>query len=130
MPYQIIDPVMVQAIHAEAARKHPLLAWIIVRDRPEYPGAMVARLVTDAPTPYVLIGDTLPELTAQLPPGLVRSYRRSGELLALDSANSGRLGDRDTSGPHFLTRSIPSAFGGSQSNVSRNQDVHAKRQTC
>ena len=72
MPYQIIDPVMAQAIQAHAARKHPLLAWIIMRDLPQYPGAVVARLVTDAPTPYVLIGHTLPELSAQLPPGLTR----------------------------------------------------------
>ena len=79
MPYQIIDPVMANAIQADAARKRPLFAWIIMRDLPAYPGAMVARLVTDAPTPYVLIGHTLTELIAQLPPGLVRSDRQPSD---------------------------------------------------
>ena len=74
MPYQIVDPVMANAIQADAARKHPLWAEIIMRDLPEYPAAMVARLVTDAPTPYILIG-----LTAQLPPGLTRSDRQPAD---------------------------------------------------
>lgn len=79
MPYQIIDSVMAQALQADAARTHPLLAWIILRDVAEYPGALVARLTTDAPSPYVLLGHTLSELRAQLPPGLVRSDRQPAD---------------------------------------------------
>ena len=79
MPHEIIDPVIAQAIQADAAQRHPLLAWIIFRGLPEYPGAMVARLVTSAPTSYVLVGHTLPELIAQLPPGLTRSARQPAD---------------------------------------------------
>jgi hypothetical protein len=50
-----------------------------MRDLPAYPGAVVARLVTDAPTPYILIGHTLPELTAQLPRGMTRSDRQPSD---------------------------------------------------
>jgi hypothetical protein len=37
----------------------PLLAWIVLQDETTYPGQFVARLLTDAPTPYVLLADTL-----------------------------------------------------------------------
>jgi hypothetical protein len=70
---QIIDATMARSIQADAARTHPLLAWVIVRSEAAYPGQFVARLVTDAITPYVLLADTLGELHAKLPPGLVRS---------------------------------------------------------
>jgi hypothetical protein len=79
VPYQIIDALMARAIQADVERTHPLFAWIIMRDLPEYPGALAARLVTDAPTPYVMLGHTLAELQAKLPPGLVRTERRSAE---------------------------------------------------
>jgi hypothetical protein len=39
MQYQIVDAVMARAIQADAARAHPLFAWIIMRDLPEYPGS-------------------------------------------------------------------------------------------
>ena len=55
------------------ARTHPLLAWVVTRNEAAHPGQYVARLVTDAITPYVLLADTLGELHAKLPPGLVRS---------------------------------------------------------
>jgi hypothetical protein len=54
MPYQIIDAVMARAIQEDTARTHPLFAWIVMRDVPNYPGAFVARLVADAPTGYAL----------------------------------------------------------------------------
>jgi hypothetical protein len=79
MPYQIIDAVMARAIQADAARSHPLFAWIIMRNLFEFPGAFVARLVTDAPTPYILLGHTLAEVQAQLPPGLERSERQPSD---------------------------------------------------
>jgi hypothetical protein len=40
MPYQIIDAVMARATQADAARTHPLFAWIVMRNLPEYPGAL------------------------------------------------------------------------------------------
>jgi hypothetical protein len=79
MPHQIVDAVMARAIQADAARNHPLFAWVIMRSLPEFPGAFVARLVTDAPTPYILLGHTLAEVQVQLPPGLVRSERQPSD---------------------------------------------------
>jgi hypothetical protein len=77
MPHQIIDGVMARAIQADAARLHPLFAWIIVRNPPGFPGALMARLVADAPTPYILLGHTLAEVQAQMPPGLTRTERQT-----------------------------------------------------
>jgi hypothetical protein len=79
MPYQIVDAVMARAIQADAARDRPLFAWIIMQNLPVFPGAFVARLVTDAPTPYILLGHTLAEVQVQLPPGLVRSGRQPSD---------------------------------------------------
>jgi hypothetical protein len=79
MPYQIIDTVMARALQDDAARDHPLFAWIVMRDVNEYPGAFVARLVTDAPTPYVLLGHILAEIHANLPRRLVRSERKPSD---------------------------------------------------
>jgi hypothetical protein len=79
MPDQIIDAVMARSIHADAVRMHPLAAWVIVRRQIDYPGHLVARLVTDQLTPYVLLADTLGGLHAQLPPGLVRSERQPSD---------------------------------------------------
>jgi hypothetical protein len=70
---------MACSIHADAVRTHPLAAWVIVRDQIDYPGDLVARLVTDQLTPYVLLADTLGALHAQLPPGLVRSERQPSD---------------------------------------------------
>jgi hypothetical protein len=70
MPYQIVDAVMARSLQDDTARNHPLFAWVIMWNLPEFPGAFVARLVTDTPTPYVLLGHTLAEVQAQLPPGL------------------------------------------------------------
>ena len=76
MSDQIIDALMACAIHADAARTHPLVGWIVMQDQPDYPDEMIARLVTDTPTPYVLRGHTLAEVQAQLPPGLERTERQ------------------------------------------------------
>jgi hypothetical protein len=45
MPYQIVDAIMARPLQADAARNHPLFAWIVMRDLPEYPSALAARLV-------------------------------------------------------------------------------------
>ena len=70
---QIIDTVMARSIQKDAARSHPLLAWVVTQDEAAYPGQYAARLVTDNVTPYLLLADTLGELHAKLPPGLERS---------------------------------------------------------
>jgi hypothetical protein len=73
MPDQIVDTVMAGAVQADAARTHPLLGWVVVQHPPEHPAAaFAARLVTDGPTPYVLVADSLAELHAQLPERLQR----------------------------------------------------------
>ena len=79
MQDQIIDAVMARSIHADAVRTHPLAAWVIGRDQVDYPGSLVARLVTDKLTPYVLLADTLDGLHAQLPPDLVRLERQPSD---------------------------------------------------
>jgi hypothetical protein len=79
MSDQIIDTLMARSIHADAARTHPLVGWIVMRDQPDYPDEMIARLVTDGPTPYVLRGHTLAEVQAQLPPGLGRTERQPSD---------------------------------------------------
>ena len=71
MTDQIIDALMARSIQKDVARTQSLLAWVVMRDE-AYPDQFVARLVTDAITPYVLLADTLGELHAQLPPGLER----------------------------------------------------------
>jgi len=73
---QIIDATMATGLHADARRAHRLVGWLVTRDPPEYPDKVVARLVTDAPSPYVLVADTLGEIHAALPPNLVRSNRQ------------------------------------------------------
>jgi hypothetical protein len=69
MSDQIIDALMAYAIHADAAQTHPLMGWIVMWDQPAYPDEMIARLVTEVPTPWIQRGHTLAEVQAQLPPG-------------------------------------------------------------
>jgi hypothetical protein len=76
MPDQIIDATMAQSLHADVCRTSPLVGWLVMRDPPDYPGKATARLVTDEPTFYVLVADTMGEPHAALPPGLVRLERR------------------------------------------------------
>jgi hypothetical protein len=45
MSDQIIDALMACAAHTDAARTHPLVGWIVMRDQPDYPDEMIARLV-------------------------------------------------------------------------------------
>jgi hypothetical protein len=70
---QVIDAAMARALHQDACRDHPLVAWAIWQDHPAHPNhRFIAQLVATSPLPYVLVGDTLAEVQAQLPPGLVR----------------------------------------------------------
>ena len=79
MADQVVDAAMGRTLHADACRAHPLVGWIVMRDLPEYPEKVIARLVTEAPSPYVLIADTLAELHAQLPPYLARAGRQPAD---------------------------------------------------
>jgi hypothetical protein len=76
---QIIDATMARSIQLDAAPEHPLLAWVVTHDEGTYRGQFVARLVTDAPTPYVLLADTLAGLHAQLPSGMGWSDRQPAD---------------------------------------------------
>ena len=76
---QVIDAAMARALHADACRNHPLVGWVVMRDPPEHPDKVTARLVTEAPIPYVLVADTLAEVHAQLPPYLTRAERQPGD---------------------------------------------------
>jgi len=80
MQDEIIDAVLARGLHADACRRHPLVGWIVMKDPPDYPGKFSARLVTNVPSPYVLVADTLAEIHAWLPPLLERSDRQPGDL--------------------------------------------------
>ena len=70
-------PCQARALHADACRDHAIVAWAVLRDLPAYPERYAARLLTSgrAPSPYLMLADTLGEVQAMLPPGLVRSER-------------------------------------------------------
>ena len=76
---QLVDAAMARALHADACRDHALVGWVVMRDLPEHPDRVVARLVTEAPTPYVLVADTLAEIHAQLPPRLAHAGRQPAD---------------------------------------------------
>ena len=80
LPYpggQIINAAMARALHADACRDHALVAWVVLWDLPAYPERYAARLLTSgrAPSPYLMLADTLAGVQEMLPPGLVRSDR-------------------------------------------------------
>ena len=79
MADQVIDAAMARGLHADACRGHALVGWGVMRDPPEYPDRVVARLVTETPSPYVLVADTLAEIHAQLPAALARSERQPAD---------------------------------------------------
>ncbi len=79
MADQIIDATLARGLHADARRAHALVGWVVMRDPPEYPDKVIARLVTEGPSPYLLIADTLAEIHAQLPPRLVRAERQPAD---------------------------------------------------
>jgi hypothetical protein len=80
MDDQIIDSAMALSLHTDACRTRPLVGWVVMRDPPDYPGKVTARLVTtDGQSPYVLVAETLAEIQAALPPGLERTERQPAE---------------------------------------------------
>jgi hypothetical protein len=75
---QLIDAAMARALHQDVVRDHVLAAWVIWQDHPAHPNhPFIAQLATASPLPYVLVGETLAEVQAQLPPGLVRYGRQA-----------------------------------------------------
>ena len=76
-----IDPAAARALQRDVERTHALFGWAVLRDPPDYPGKVIARLVTtEGQRPYVLVSDTLAELQNQLPGGLDRMERRRFDL--------------------------------------------------
>jgi hypothetical protein len=75
MPDQVIEAAMARALYADACRDHPLVTWVIWYDHPAPPGRFIAQLAT-RPLSYILIGDTLAKVQAQLPPGSERWDRQ------------------------------------------------------
>lgn len=73
---QIIDAAMARSLNADAVRSQVLFGWIVQNDPPEHPDKFVARFATDHPTIYVMVADSLAEIQAMLPAGLVRSERQ------------------------------------------------------
>jgi hypothetical protein len=80
MTDQIIDATMARSIQVDVGRTHALSSWVVLEDPPDYPGKVIARLLTDRPTLYVLVADNLRALQAQLPRDLVRSERQLTDL--------------------------------------------------
>jgi hypothetical protein len=82
-PDQIITADMARSLHADACRNHALVAWVVMWDLPAYPERYAARLMTSgaAPSPYLLLADTLAGVQEMLPPGLVRSERMPADAL-------------------------------------------------
>ena len=79
MTDKIIDAAAAHNLQAYAARTYRLSGWIVMQEQRDYPGKIIARLSAGTPTPYVLVADTLAELQAQLPAGLVRSDRQPAD---------------------------------------------------
>ncbi len=80
MADQIIDRAMARSLHVDARRVHSLVAWIVMSNPPDYPGKFTARLVTEIPSFYVMVADSLAEIYACLPPMLDRSERQPDDL--------------------------------------------------
>jgi hypothetical protein len=79
MSDQVITAEMAATLHQRALDLGDMTVWVISEDEPDHPGVLVARLITEVATPYVLTAATLPELRGKLPPGLVRSERQPAD---------------------------------------------------
>jgi hypothetical protein len=66
---------MARSLQVYACRAHPLVGWLVTKDPPDYPGKVIARLVTDLPSPYLLVADTLAEIHAALPSNLAQNQQ-------------------------------------------------------
>lgn len=76
---QVVDADTARQLHAEAVSTRAMAAWIVMTGQIDYPGKLVARLATTAPTVYVLLADTLAGLRDALPRGLDYSERQPAD---------------------------------------------------
>jgi hypothetical protein len=67
---------LADAARCLAYRDHGLVAWVVLWDLPAYPERYAARLATSTASPYLLLAETLAEIRAMPPPGLVWSERQ------------------------------------------------------
>ncbi len=74
MEDHVINAEMARTLQQRAAGQSPVL-WAVMTDQPDYPGKVVARLVSEQPTPYVLVADDVHSLRTRLPPGLAHAPR-------------------------------------------------------
>jgi hypothetical protein len=73
---QLIDAAMARALHADACRGHALVGWVVMRDPPEHPDGVVARLVTETPLPPNFQGSVLCTLFKAQPPMPLRGHQQ------------------------------------------------------
>lgn len=73
---KIINAAGAREMQAYADRTYRLWGWTVMKAQPDYPGKVIARLSAGTPTPYLMVADTVAEIHAWLPPGLVRWDRR------------------------------------------------------
>jgi hypothetical protein len=71
-PDQIINAATALKVQAEARRTWAIVGWCVTIDVRHQPGRYVAHLLAGEPSPYVLVADSLDDLHALLPPGLIR----------------------------------------------------------
>jgi hypothetical protein len=64
------------ALRRDAARETDLVAWLVTM---RIPDGVTARLITSAPSPYVLQAESLEELRGLLPAGLERFDRSAND---------------------------------------------------
>jgi hypothetical protein len=79
MDDEIITPEMAATLHQRALDLGDMTVWVISENEPDHPGVLVARLIAEVVTPYMLTAATLPELRGKLPPGLERSDRQPAD---------------------------------------------------
>jgi hypothetical protein len=66
-------------LHQEAKGRGASPTWVVTTGESGHPGKLVARLIVEQPTGYVLTANTLAEMYAKLPWGLTHSDRRPGD---------------------------------------------------
>jgi hypothetical protein len=81
MDDQVITPKLATALHQRALERSNHLVWKITEDGPGLAGVLLARLITDRATPYVLVAPSLKDPRIKLPPGLVRTDRQLADPL-------------------------------------------------
>ena len=79
MDDQIVSSLMAATLHQEAKGRGASPIWIVTTGESVRPGMLIARLVVEQPTGYMLTANTLPEMYAKLPWGLTHSDRRPGD---------------------------------------------------